>query len=114
MQPQPTMMVSKKNMNRVLNGLIAAMPAIPYIMKRQRSSSVASWVLGGVGLAIAGGIAAVMLLSPRTRTRALTAAKDTYGRVNEKVSHLRHREQNEAPMSNGLVDRGEYPTTTGL
>src|SRR5262249_11266584 len=62
-----TGMITKKkmSMNRVLEGVIAALPAIPYIMKPRRRTSLATYVLGGVGLALAGGIAAVMFFSPR-------------------------------------------------
>jgi hypothetical protein len=108
------MMITQKKINRVLQGMVAAMPAIPYIMKSRRRTSITAYVLGGVGFAIAGGLAAVMFFSPRTRTRALNVAKDTYGKVNEKIGHLRHTGSEALPMSNGLVDRGEYSTTTGL
>jgi len=115
------MMISQKNINKVLKGVIAAMPAIPYIMKSRQRTSVSAYVLGGVGFAIAGGIAALMFFSPRTRTRALTVAKDTYGKVNDKISHLRETNKDGdhadvSPMSNGLVnhDNHDYGTTTGL
>jgi hypothetical protein len=104
-------MITKKRINHVLEGVIAAMPAIPYIMKSRRRTPIATYVLAGVGLALVGGIVALMFTSPRTRSRALGAAKDTYGKVNDKISHLRH---GVAPMSNGLVERIETATTTGL
>lgn len=100
------MILTKKNVNRVLKSMVAAMPAIPYIMRSRRRTPVMAYVVGGVGLAIVGGVAAVMFLSPRTRTKALTAAKDTYGKVNDKISHLRSET---TPMSNGLVDHREPP-----
>lgn len=103
-------MITKKSVSKLLKGLIVAAPTIPYLVKRRRTP-IAAYILGGIGFVIAGGVAALMIFSPRTRTRALGAAKDTYGKVNEKVSHLRHRD---APMSNGLVDRSEYANTTGL
>jgi hypothetical protein len=105
------MMITKKKIHRVLEGVIAAMPAIPLIMKRRRTS-VSTWVFGGIAFALAGGLATLMLLSPRTRSRALHAAKDTYDKVNDKVLHLQKKEGSESPMSNGLVDRGDYATTT--
>lgn len=110
-------MIWKKNINRVLAGMIAAMPAIPYIMKSRRRPSVTAYVLGGLGLAVAGGLVALMFFSPRTRSRALNAAKDTYGNVNEKISHLRpghvpRVKEEQMPLSNGLP--GDYPTSTGL
>lgn len=101
------MMITQKRIKKVLTGVIAALPALPYITRSRHRTSIAAYVLGGVSVALAGGLAAVMFLSPRTRNRALTAAKDTYGKVNEKIGHIRsHRDG--ASMSNGLVDRGEY------
>lgn len=103
-------MITQKNIKKVLSGVISALPAaVPYVMRSRRSSPIAAYVLGGIGVAVVGGLAAVMFLSPRTRTRALTAAKDTYGKVNEKISHLRSH-NNGVGMSNGLVDRSQYST----
>jgi hypothetical protein len=108
------MIISKKHMSRLFKGVIAAMPAIPYALKRQyvlkrQRGPIASYILGGIGLALVGGIAAVMLLSPRARDRALYAAKDTYGKMNRKVSHLRHRGYGyeDVPRSN-FVEGGDY------
>ena len=116
MQPHLVMKkITTKKINRVLEGVVAAMPVIPYIMGARRRTPVTAYVLGGIGFAVAGGIAALMFFSPRTRYKALNVAKDTYGKVNDKISHLRGASGMEAsPMSNGLVDRGEYSTTTGL
>ncbi|HVH40977.1 MAG TPA: hypothetical protein VM925_01500 [Labilithrix sp.] len=109
------MKITKNKVNGVLKSVVAALPAIPYIMKSRQRTSITAYVLGGVGFAIAGGLAALMFFSPRTRTRALSVAKDTYGKVNDKISHLRSTHVDGGlPMSNGLVDRGEYSTTTGL
>jgi hypothetical protein len=102
------MKVSKKlstlNVNQMLKGIASALPILPLVMRRRRTP-IAAYVLGGIGIAIVGSVAAVMLLSPRTRGRALGAAKDTYGRVNERVHNFRAR--GDSPMSNGLVDRSE-------
>jgi len=114
MQPSELMMSTKKKINRVMKGMLAALPAVPYIMKARQRTPITAYVLGGIGLAIAGGVAAVMMFSPRTRHRALDAARGTYGRVSEKVGHLRARGEEASPMSNGFVDRGDYPATTGL
>jgi hypothetical protein len=96
-------MISKKRINKVVKGVVAAMPAIPYIMKSRRSTSIASYVVAGIGFAVAGGLCALMFLSPRTRSRALNAAKGTYGKVSDKIGHLREGRHAEQPMSNGLV-----------
>jgi hypothetical protein len=81
-------MMTKKNLNSVLKGVIAAMPAIPYIM-RPKKTPIAAYIIGGVSFAVAGGLAALFFFSPKTRTKALTAAKDGYSKVSDKISHLR-------------------------
>lgn len=80
-------------------------------MRSRRRTPVMAYVVGGVGLAIVGGVAALMFFSPRTRDKALTAAKDTYGKVNDKIGLLRGEA---APMSNGLVDHREHPAASEL
>ena len=109
------MMIKKTHMqrsvNRVLRSLmraLPALPAIPYVMRSRRRSHVAAWVLGGIGLAAASGIAALMLLSPRTRTRALNVAKETYEKMNERIIHQREKA---AEAANGLVERIEESTS---
>ena len=107
------MKINKSSLNKVLKTVIAAAPAIPYFYPRRRTN-VGAYVLGELGFAIAGGLAALMFFSPRTRTRALTAAKDTYGKVNGKVSDL--VENDIKPMANGIVshEKSDFGTTTGL
>ena len=107
------MNVKRQNLGRALQGIVRALPIIPYFVKRQRTS-VATYVLGGVAIAIAGGLVAAMLLSPRTRSRAIGAARGTYDKVNEKISHLRRRDAGVAPMSNGLVEGGELTSASGI
>jgi hypothetical protein len=108
MQPASPMMLSKRQidrgLDRALRALIGAVPAIPYVMRPRRRTPVAAWVLGGVGIAIAGGLVAVMLLSPRTRSRTLNAARTAYGRMNERIGR---RAQGDAGAANGLVERTE-------
>lgn len=122
MQPTPAMKIPT-NMKRVLKGAqgaIVAMQALPFIVTRRQRMSVAAYVLGGIGFAVVGGIAALMLISPRTRHRALESAKGTYGKVNEKLNRLRPMrsggaQTDEIPLSNGLSGQGpDYPTTSGL
>ena len=122
MQPRAAM-ISTKSINKVLKGAIAAMPAIPYITKR-RSSMVLPLVLSGLGVALMGGMAAVMFLSPRTRYRAMDMAKNTYGKINtqigQQLAHLKSKGSEES-VSNGLANGmssdqngiGGY-STTGL
>lgn len=104
-------MISNKSFNKVLKGVIASMPAIPYVTKR-RSSMMLPFVLGGIGVAVAGGIAAVMFFSPRTRYRALDVAKHTYGKINTQISHLT---KGEKPLANGMSsEQGAGYASTGL
>lgn len=108
------MMLSKKTVNQFLKGMIAAAPAIPFVMSK-RKTPIAAYVLGGVGIALAGGIAALLVFSPKTRTKALSAAKNTYSKAEDKISHLHLRNGKiETPITNGIVDQGEYAETTGL
>ena len=117
-------MISSKNINKVLKGAIAALPAIPYITKPRRSSMVLPFVLGGIGVALMGGMAAVMFLSPRTRYRAMDMAKNTYGKINEQIGQLTHlaAKSSEGSMAsnglaNGMSDQNGIGTgysTTGL
>jgi hypothetical protein len=108
-------MISQKTLRSFLKGAIAMVPAIPYITKR-RSSSMLAYVLGGVGVAIVGGLAGIMYLSPRTRYRALDVAKQTYGKVNDQIAHLKnHGSMQQQRPANGLVsDQGATGYTTGL
>lgn len=72
-----------KDSRKLLRTAIRLIPEIPYVNKKQ--SNVLPFVLGGAAVVLAGGIAALFIFSPRTRTRALGAAKDAYGTVQEKI-----------------------------
>jgi hypothetical protein len=117
----PRAMISSKNLNTILKGAIAALPAIPYITKR-RSSMVLPMVLGGIGVALMGGMAAVMFLSPRTRYRAMDMAKNTYGKIESQITHLKAKGSEGASVQNGLSTQnglaengiGTNYTSTGL
>src|SRR6185295_16040731 len=102
MQPLARM-ISKKTVNKMFKGVIAALPVIPFL-KPKKSSSVLGFVLGGIGLSILGGVAALMYFSPRTRYRAMDAAKDAYGKVNDKIGTLTGKETPRVgTQPNGLV-----------
>ena len=114
-------MISSKTLGNVLKSAIAVMPAIPYITKR-RSSMVLPLVLGGIGVALMGGMAAVMFLSPRTRYRAMDMAKNTYGKIESQITHLKAKGSEGATVQNGLSTQnglsengiGTNYTSTGL
>lgn len=100
-------------------GNIAVSSEFPFFSRK--SSAVVPLVLGAVGVAIVGGLAAVMIFSPRTRTRALDVAKGTasklqgqIGALGEKtgIGHARDR----VTQPNGLSSEhiGDYGTTSGL
>lgn len=113
-------MLTKKKLDSVLKGVIAAMPAIPYIMKPKKAP-IAAYVIGGLSFAVAGGMVALMLFSPRTRTKALSAAKDGFSKVKGGIRHLRpasnllHRHDEPGDLSNGIMNHDDFqPSTTGL
>lgn len=87
-------------------------------IRARRREVMTAYILGSLGLAVAAGLATLMFMSPRTRTRALNAAKDTYGKVNEKISHLRpslsqRGHVDEGQVANGLAGQGtDYSTTS--
>ena len=105
------MMIKKRQIdrivNRVIKNLIGVLPAIPYLTRRRRTP-VAAYTLGSIGLALSG-IAALMYLSPRTRSRALGAARGTYGKVNERIIHRQEKRIGSPPASNG--ESAEPPAT---
>lgn len=75
-------MLRMKDTNKLIKNVLRAATAIsiPYFAPK-KTSSVLPFILGAVGVAVVGGIAAVMVFSPRTRYRALDIAKDGYGKV---------------------------------
>ena len=117
-------MLRMKDTTKLLNNVLRALPAIPFIAPKK--TSVVPFVLGAIGVAAIGGIAAVMIFSPRTRYRALDIAKDGYGKVRGQMDQLgisdklglTSGERNTTPggYSNGLVsDAGaSYSSTTGV
>jgi hypothetical protein len=108
------MNVNRKHIQNVIKGVISALPAAMPIVIHRRRRSLAPYILGGIGFAIAGGAIAVMLLSPRTRKRAMLVAKDTYGKMNARVGHFRQGVPNGIAGPSGIVDPKDYGTTSGL
>jgi hypothetical protein len=113
MQRGPAMNSTNKTINKVMKNVWKAMPELPFVARK--SSPVLSYVLGAIGVAIATGIAAVMVLSPRTRYRAIDVAKGAYGKASDKLGQTRvghklglHPET--PPLSNGLS--AEFGTTS--
>jgi hypothetical protein len=118
-------MLRMKDTNKLIKNVLRALPAIPFIAPK-KTSSVLPFVLGALGVAVAGGIAAVMVFSPRTRYRALDIAKDGYGKVKGQLDQLgiseklgmSHAERNTTPggYSNGLVNEsaGSSYSSTGV
>ena len=121
-------MLRMKDTNKLLKNVLRALPAIttaiPFFAPKK--TSVVPFVLGAIGVAAIGGIAAVMVFSPRTRYRALDIAKDGYGKVLGQMDQLgisqklglASGERNTTPEahSNGLVhDTGaSYSSTSGI
>lgn len=118
-------MLRMKDTNKLIKNVLRAATAIsiPYFAPK-KTSSILPFVLGAVGVAVAGGIAAVMVFSPRTRYRALDIAKDGYGKVKGQLDQYGLAEKlgmsdaaNTAPQpyANGLADKqGSGYTSTGI
>ena len=88
-----------KDTNKLIKNILHAMPAIPYIAPKK--TSLLPFILGGITVALVGGIAAVMYFSPRTRIRTVEFAKQGYGKLG-----LDHAPEHATTptASNGLVD----------
>lgn len=95
-----------KNVTRAMAGV-----TIPYLASRKKTS-VLPYVLGAIGVAVAGGIAAVMVMSPRTRHLALDAAKDGYGKVKGQLDALGVSEK--IGLKNGQSTAPQQPYSNGL
>ena len=103
-------MLRMKDTNKLIKNVLRALPAIPYFAPKK--SSAVPYILGALGIAIVGGITAVMILSPRARNRTLGIAKDGYGKVRGQLGQLAigerlglsHEERATTPeaYSNGL------------
>ncbi len=80
-------MLRMKDTNKLIKNVLRALPVIQLRRQRRRDIAV-SYLLGAIGVAIAGGIAAVMILSPRTRNRTLGMAREGYGKVRGQIEQL--------------------------
>jgi hypothetical protein len=118
-------MIRMKDTNKLFKNILRALPAIPFVAPKK--TSVVPFVLGAIGVAVAGGIAAVMVFSPRTRYRALDIAKDGFGKVRGQIgqsswgeklgmSHDGGRTTTPGGYQNGLVSEAGagYQSSTGL
>jgi hypothetical protein len=106
-------MLRMKDTNKLLKNILRALPAISAIpFLAPKKTSILPFVLGAVGVAVVGGIAAVMVFSPRTRYRALDIAKEGYGKVRGQLDELGISEKlgiagehaQQQPQANGLVN----------
>ena len=107
-------MLTMKDTNKLFRNVLRALPEVRQLTRRKRTP-ILPFVLGAIGVAVVGGIAAVMIFSPRTRYRALDIAKDGYGKakgqldalgVSEKLGMAGNRNATATPQpsSNGLVN----------
>ena len=99
-------MLRMKDTNKLIKNVLRALPAIPYFAPK-KTSSVLPFVLGAVGVAVVGGIAAVMVFSPRTRYRALDIAKDGYGKARAQLDQYGISEK--LGLSDGAAARATSP-----
>ena len=80
----------QKDTDKFVRSAAHALPmlsALAFVRKRERARMI-PWLLGAIGVAAFGSIAAVFIFSPRSRDRALGAAKDAYGRISDQFESL--------------------------
>jgi hypothetical protein len=110
-------MLRMKDTNKLIKNILRALPAIPFIAPKKTSSSL-PFVLGAIGVAVIGGIAAVMAFSPRTRYRALDVAKDGYGKVRGQLTNLKSKYGEHDPLASqgysNSTDQGSNYTSSGI
>ncbi|MCL2776404.1 MAG: hypothetical protein FWD73_00260 [Polyangiaceae bacterium] len=100
----------QKDADKFLRNATHALPvlsALAFMRKRERTRLI-PWLLGAIGVAAFGSIAAVLIFSPRSRDRALGAAKDAYGRISDQFESLGIGDRF------GLGDRRAKRVTDGL
>ena len=110
MQPTP-FMISMNGTRKLFDNVLDMLPI------SRRSSTVSPFVIGAIGVAVLGGIAAVMILSPRTRYRVLGAAKETYGKVAQSNIGNKLGIQHDVgtqTQPNGLVGSSSYGASSGI
>ena len=100
-------------------GSVAVSSEFPFLSRK--SSSALPIVLGAIGVAVVSGLAAVMIFSPRTRTRALDVAKGTASRIQSQIGHVgigQGGKQDRVTQPNGLAEGqqkvGSYGSSSGL
>lgn len=111
------MPIKKIRWNKVIKSALRALPEIPYVNEKPKAS-VLPYVFGAIGFAVVGGVAAVMFFSPKTRERALGAAKDGIDYAKDTISHMPIAEKlgvgETKEVRNGLHRTAETYSSTGL
>lgn len=85
-------------------GSVAVSSEFPFLSRK--SSSALPIVLGAIGVAVVSGLAAV-IISARTRTRALDVAKGTASRIQSQIGHVgigQGGKQDRVTQPNGLAE----------
>jgi hypothetical protein len=73
-----------KASKKILRHVLAALPDNPFVKKR-RARRRKTLAYGAIGVVVLGGIAAILMLTPRTRREILGIAKDKTRAVGEKI-----------------------------
>ncbi|HEY8075125.1 MAG TPA: hypothetical protein VIF62_13470 [Labilithrix sp.] len=108
-------MNSIKNSKKLIRKTLRNMPELPFeIPFFARRTPVIPYVLGGIGVALMGAIAAVMIFSPRTRYRALGVAKDAYGKVQGKLDSMGVHVGMNNVAENGMRTSESSYSTSGI
>jgi flagellar biosynthesis/type III secretory pathway M-ring protein FliF/YscJ len=100
----------KKLIKKALRNMPDLPFEVPFLTKR---TSVMPYILGGIGVALMGAVAAVMIFSPRTRYRALGVAKDAYGKVQGQLQTMGVMTNHQNGISQGS-DASYMSSSTGL
>lgn len=78
---------TKRQTARFLRKIARGLPRIR-VIRTQRSRIIVPGLLGVMGTLALGGVAALLLLRPRVRMRALEVAKDAYGKVRDQLETM--------------------------
>jgi hypothetical protein len=101
------------HMKDLLEDLRAIVPFLP-----QKKTPLLPFVLGGLGIAVVGGVVATMILSPGTRKRAGALATEGYDVLRDRLQELSGRATSTvtavpaapaAPHTNGLTGGATAP-----
>ncbi len=112
---RPAAMNSIKDSKKLIRKALRNIPDLPFeIPFLARRSSIVPYVLGAIGVALVGAVAAVMVFSPRTRYRALGVAKNTYGKMQDQLHSMGVNVGMNRTGANNIGTGSDYSSSTGM